>query len=88
MSNTIHTPGLWEVCTSMSGIPFVFTHEDNLGAIANMTGRKEDHANAKLIAAATELLEALTVCYKSLCTYGSHPIIEKQIDAAIKKATL
>jgi len=34
-----------------------------------------------------ELLEALKVCYKSLCTYGSHPIIEKQVELAIKKVT-
>jgi hypothetical protein len=33
------------------------------------------------------LLEALKVCYKSLCTYGNHPIIEKQVNQAIKKAT-
>jgi len=44
-------------------------------------------ANGKLIASAPDLLAALEVCYASLCTYGNHPIIEKQVEAAIKKAT-
>jgi hypothetical protein len=48
----------------------------------------EDHANARLIAAAPDLLEALKICYASLSTYGSHPIIEKQVQNAITKATL
>jgi hypothetical protein len=33
-----------------------------------------------------ELLEALKVCHTSLNTYGNHPIINKQINAAITKA--
>jgi hypothetical protein len=33
-----------------------------------------------------KLLEALNVAYKSLCTYGNHPIIEKQVESAIEKA--
>ena len=32
-----------------------------------------------------ELLEALQVCYKSLSTYGSHPIIEKQVENVLSK---
>jgi len=52
---------------------------DNIGEL---------NANAKLIAAAPELLAALEVCYASLCTYGNHPIIEKQVESAINKATL
>jgi len=43
-------------------------------------------AKAHLVAAAPDLLDALKVCYKSLCTYGSHLIIEKQVDNAIRKA--
>jgi len=33
-----------------------------------------------------KLLEALDVAFKSLCTYGNHPIIEKQVEAAIENA--
>ena len=47
---------------------------------------KEAEANAKLIAAAPELLKALKMCYASLCTYGSHPIIENNVEEAINKA--
>lgn len=47
---------------------------------------KEKDANQSLISASPDLLEALKVCYKSLCTYGSHPIIEKQVENAIRKA--
>lgn len=47
---------------------------------------EEEIANTKLISAAPELLEALKICYASLSTYGSHPIIEKQVENALKKA--
>ena len=33
-----------------------------------------------------DLLEALKVCWASLQTYGEHPIIKIQVDAAISKA--
>lgn len=46
----------------------------------------EEHiANGKLMAVAPELLEALKTCYASLCTYGSHPIIEKQVENVLRK---
>lgn len=41
----------------------------------------------KIVSVNAELLDALKVCYKALCTYGNHPIIEKQIQNAINKAT-
>lgn len=40
-------------------------------------------ADANLIVAAPKLLEALKVCFKSLSTYGSHPIIEQQVKHAL-----
>ena len=49
--------------------------------------QEEAISNTKLIATAPELLDALRVCYASLSTYGPHPIIEKQVENAIKKAT-
>lgn len=41
---------------------------------------------AELKAQRDELLAALNVCAASLCTYGSHPIVEKQVNNAINKA--
>ena len=32
-----------------------------------------------------ELLNALKICYASLCTYGSHPIIENQVENVLRK---
>ncbi len=49
---------------------------------------EEIEANAKLISAAPHLLYALIICYQSLLTYGSHPIIEKSVEIAFKKAGL
>lgn len=48
---------------------------------------QETDANAKLIASAPQLLEALIVCYTSLKTYGSHPIIDAQVLHTITLAT-
>ena len=46
----------------------------------------EEHiTNGKLMAVAPELLEALKVCYSSLYTYDSHPIIEQQVENVLKK---
>jgi phosphoenolpyruvate carboxylase len=90
-----HTKGEWEVKTYPTvGYPYFIKSEYTSAHIALIglpyegeTPDEEAEANARLIAAAPELLEALKVCYKSLCTYGSHPIIEKQVEAAIQKAT-
>lgn len=40
----------------------------------------------KIISLNSELLEALDICYKSLCTYGEHPIIENQVNKVFEKA--
>lgn len=32
-----------------------------------------------------DAIEALKVCYRSLCTYGSHPIIEKHVNNVLSK---
>lgn len=93
---TKHSKGTWKVGKSPTvvvtdnghGFPANTGHDD-VGyyggfLIAESILKVED---AKLIAAAPELLEALQVCYASLCTYGRHPLIEKQVEAAIKKST-
>lgn len=47
---------------------------------------EESIANARLISASPELLDALHVCWASLKTYGDHPLIDKQCKLAINKA--
>lgn len=60
--------------------------KEPLKSICAIAINVEEHiANGKLLAAAPELLEALQVCYASLCTYGSHPIIEKQVENVLRK---
>ena len=51
-----------------------------------MKTAEEMKANAQLIAAAPDLLEALQMCWASLQTYGDHPIIDKYCEIAINKA--
>ena len=84
---TKHTPGPWEACIYSGPFdqPLILSSDGAIGRLHGMEDRQHE-ANAKLIAAAPDLLEALEVCYASLCTYGRHPLIEKQVESAIKKA--
>jgi len=41
---------------------------------------------ASLVSSAPELKAALEVCYASLCTYGAHPIIQAQVEKALRKS--
>lgn len=98
---TKHTPGPWNVVCIEGLTDWAFLgvgSEMSTKAVCHINFEAimengvvkipdECKANAKLIAAAPELLEALEVCYASLCTYGRHPLIEKQVKSAIKKAT-
>ena len=76
-----HTPGPW----SVSGWSIL---EDTNGTLIcevlpwNEEGSAEDHANAHLIAAAPELLEALEYAIKQVPELASVPGIE----VAIRKA--
>jgi hypothetical protein len=47
----------------------------------------EDSGLKRLSNTARDLLNALRVCHKSLKAYGAHPIIDKQVEKAIKDAT-
>ena len=70
MSNTKHTPGPWKqyrdsvgnvrIQGNVAGGPVAFIEEMN-----NTGGTEQDHANARLIAAAPELLEALHAAYET-----------------------
>ena len=79
------TKGEWSISKNEFG-QFEVESEHSLICEPNGLTYKTQRANSKLIAAAPDLLEALQVCYKSLCTYGNHPIIEKQVEQAINKA--
>ena len=82
MSNTKHTPGPWAVAAEnfIKHAAFVFadTEEEKIickmcfgGASASEPELKEARANAKLIAAAPEMLEALKEVSKLInSTYG------------------
>ena len=78
-----HTPGPWH---RRHG----YIVEINGGVLANVpftTGDDEDKANARLIAAAPDLLEALKEVYESLsCEYGydATDSIKQVIDKAEK----
>jgi hypothetical protein len=90
--NTQHTPGPWKTWPSIhNGQTYIvkgdYTSKDN-GCIAHA----DTEANARLIAAAPDLLEALEfIAKQSMSMYGSYAyMIEKLQDtarAAIAKAT-
>jgi len=56
---TKHTPAPWKISEDGQGNPFI-TNPKEWGMICSITTREQNHeANAKLIASAPELLEAL-----------------------------
>lgn len=88
MSITKHTPGPWFVATSMSGKMAIAQKEDMYSVALIEKWRAEHEANAKLIAAAPELLEALQSVLpylKAVGTSGNHWL--PAVESAIKKAT-
>ena len=57
-----HTPGPWEVRKTASGNPFIYAGQLNVAGVAMVRAGVDSataEANARLIAAAPELLEAL-----------------------------
>jgi hypothetical protein len=106
MSNTKHTPGPWQ----LTSVPFELRNMDSVAAIygpltkdggacficdiSRSPGDKEAEANAKLIAASPELLEALEMLVNSIgfaklnkTDKGQHDTAFEKALAAIKKAT-
>jgi len=85
---TNHTPGPWKRLTDEDGEIWVIADDDHRYNIANMEGScKECHANASLIAAAPELLQALSFA-KSVIQSGEEwtGTCERVIQGAINKA--
>ena len=94
MNNTKHTPGPWtqyrdsrgnvRIQGNVDGGPVAFIEELN-----NTGGTEQDHANARLISAAPELLEVLQQFVERCGTHQFHPNGDTAIAAraAIAKAT-
>jgi len=97
MTNTKHTPGPWEVkkeLTGLGNVEFLITDglddtPDGADTIAHVIFSNEAQANARLIAAAPDLLEACIGALHALEQHGEnfHPSIQKHTKAAIAKAT-
>lgn len=91
-----HTPGAWRIAEEMRGLNNVRVHgvEDEKGfAIANCGTGDAGARNARLIAAAPELLELLELALPSVeeCEQFNKPTrrdLSQRIRAAIAKATL
>lgn len=88
---TKHTPGPWEVENAKAP----HTHHrwrigsvsKPIAAVLDTPSGKEEIANAHLIAAAPDLLEACKAAYTSLIAQlGPHHEITEQVGAAIAKA--
>jgi len=92
MKKLKHTKGKWEIESNKSF--FRILGKSNIkytiADVYNVNGMEENEANAKLIAAAPDLLEA---CINSLSVFNSirctdEADIVKQLKDTIKKATL
>ena len=81
---TQHTPGPWELRRSVRGYWFI-DHEQG-GEGYTLTKLDCNEADARLIAAAPDLLAALEELLNALPSATSHPAI-KAARAAIAKAT-
>ncbi len=83
--NTKHTPGPWHVCTNKAGYPYQirasFADEDKPGGLVDITrwaslsmpSSAEGQANARLIAAAPDMLAALKQIAGALDDWASIP---------------
>lgn len=88
-----HTPGPWYEYDE-DGTWFIYTEERVNVAFTDPTptevSKDEDHANARLIAASPDLLEAAIEVIQRCDSPSTYPIMKKSIEqlkAAIAKAT-
>jgi len=81
-----HTPGPWKVkdCRPDVSTRQVWTDESRGSVMIATTGGTDKEANARLIAAAPDLLEALRCVQGHYAIEGTH--LGRQVDAAIAKA--
>lgn len=87
---TKHTPGPWEAVIYDGAFdqPLIKSDHVVIGRVHGMEDRQHE-ANAKLIAAAPELLEACLNSFKTFHSIGCtmEAEIMQQLESAIKKAT-
>lgn len=83
MSTPKHTPGPWELSDCGEHI-IGQADQDEIIEVANLSNTLNTKANANLIAAAPEMLEALESVVKAIAEY--QVIDEVKLMAAIKKA--
>jgi hypothetical protein len=87
-----HSPGVWTAATA-AGHHVAYLTDGRIAAYCGVVGADDDAesvANARLIAAAPELLEALRQVKEDMLPNMSHGevlTLEAVIDAAIAKAT-
>lgn len=86
MSDTNHTPGPWSF-SSLSPIEngFIIEDAEETKGIATVHGSSE--ANARLIAAAPELLCVLIEAVEHAHVYDTNPALKELFMAVIQKAT-
>lgn len=91
MSKHKHTPGPWDYWSGYNTVDELeaqITTEDGDIVIASYNRQiPEGEANAKLLAAAPELLEALQSCIQQITALCSADDVPDQARAAIAKAT-
>jgi len=81
------TPGPWDVHETSQGLEIhPLSDEHGLIVIADVQGAPQNEANARLIASAPELLEALQEAVDCL-KHGEYHATLKMAQAAIAKAT-
>ncbi len=84
MTQEKFTPGPWEVIKY--GDSQYSIYNTGHGYEERYIPEDTDEANANLIAAAPDMYGALKIAYKSLQSYGNHPLIDPLIEAALNKA--
>ena len=81
-----HTPGPWKTIKTFGGVTHVMTQDDK--SIALLRGYKHPYsANARLIAAAPDLLDALLMVLDDPNALDGRPRTYEYVCAAVAKAT-